>query len=152
MKTLLTIDPGKAGGMALARDGQYVDCWKMPDTEGDILELVQEIAGNHNTDGGPNPPVAYIESVHAMPKQGVTSTFTFGRGYGFLLGVLMAYGFRIETVTPQRWQKALAVGKSGSKTEHKNKLKSIAQRLYPGVKVTLSTADALLLLDYAKSQ
>lgn len=154
MKTLLTIDPGKSGGMALSKDGKFVDCWPMPDTEGDVLALVKDVADGHEAEtpvGIPcyNIPVCYIESVHAMPKQGVSSTFTFGRGYGFLLGVLMSHGFRIETVTPQRWQKAYGIGKSASKTEHKNKLKAKAQQLYPGAKVTLKTADALLLLDYA---
>jgi len=34
-------------------------------------------------------------------------------------------------------------------TQWKCKLRAQAQRLYPGIKVTLSTADALLLLEFA---
>ena len=38
-----------------------------------------------------------------------------------------------------------------AKTEWKNKLKGLAQRLYPREKVTLNTADAILLAHYGKS-
>lgn len=144
MNTLLCIDPGKSGGMALAIDGKYVDSWAMPETEGDIVTTIKDLAN-----GAEGQAVCVIESVHAMPKQGVSSTFTFGRGYGFLLGVLMSHKFRVETITPQRWQKPLGIGKSDGKTEHKNKLKAKAQQLYPNAKVTLKTADALLMLDHA---
>jgi len=37
----------------------------------------------------------------------------------------------------------------GAKRDWKNKLKAMAQRLFPGARVTLDTADALLLLEYA---
>jgi hypothetical protein len=38
----------------------------------------------------------------------------------------------------------------GNKTIWKNKLKTRAQQLYPGIKVTLANADALLILRYAE--
>jgi crossover junction endodeoxyribonuclease RuvC len=153
MHTLLCIDPGKQGGMAIAINGKYVGCTAMPDTEGDVLRFINDVAQGHFVESAPSSDGldCIIEQVHAMPGQGVTSMFTFGRGYGFLLGVLMTLGFRIQTVTPQRWQKCLGVGKSASKTEHKNKLKAKAQQLFPKAKVTLKTADALLMLHYAQS-
>jgi len=60
---------------------------------------------------------------------------------------------RVELVRPQKWQKALGLGSASgcaSKTEWKNKLKAAAQRLYPHLKPTLATADALLILDFAR--
>jgi hypothetical protein len=52
-------------------------------------------------------------------------------------------------VRPQKWQGFLGLGKSeGDKTKWKNKLKAKAQNLFPSLDVTLSTADALLLLEY----
>jgi hypothetical protein len=57
-------------------------------------------------------------------------------------------------VRPQTWQKNLGIGTSrtcASKTEWKNKLKALAQRKFPDAKVTLATADALLILDYAEN-
>lgn len=38
------------------------------------------------------------------------------------------------------------------KTAWKNKLKAEAQRLFPSIKVTLKTADALLIYEYAKKE
>lgn len=49
--------------------------------------------------------VAYIERVGARPGQGVTSMFTFGRGLGALEGMLVAIGYRIETVEPGVWKR-----------------------------------------------
>jgi hypothetical protein len=154
LKTILSVDPGKLGGMALARDGKFVDCWPMPETEGDVMDVLKNVALQHYSESNrvDAPCICYIEAVHAMPKQGVTSTFTFGRGYGFVLGVLMSHSFKIVTVTPQRWQKALGITPSESKTKHKNKLKAKAQELYPNVKPTLKTADALLILEWARKQ
>ena len=40
--------------------------------------------------------------------------------------------------------------KTESKTEWKNRLKGMAQQLYPDLKVTLATADALLIATYCK--
>lgn len=79
--------------------------------------------------------------------------FRFGEGYGFLLGVFMACGVRVELVTPQTWQKALGLGhraKTQTKADWKRKLRAEAERLFPGVKVTMASADALLLLEYGR--
>ena len=78
--------------------------------------------------------------------------FNFGRNFGFLLGVAMTLGYRIIMVRPQAWQKGLGLGNSKgmSKTEWKNKLKAEAQRRFPKLSVTLSTSDALLILEYGR--
>jgi len=105
-----------------------------------------------------------------------SAMFSFGRGAGIIYGCLMYAKVRIEEVTPQKWQKFLSLGhkehakatpmvnpamakleakrvaalNAKYKTEWKNKLKAEAQRLYPEIKVTLKTADALLIYEYAK--
>lgn len=48
---------------------------------------------------------AYIEHVHAMPRQGVSSMFSFGRSVGMWEGFFGAWGIRCEYVAPQTWQK-----------------------------------------------
>ena len=55
------------------------------------------------------PMLACLESVHAMPKQGVTSMFTFGENFGFWKGVLRACCIPYILCTPQRWQKLLDI-------------------------------------------
>lgn len=82
---------------------------------------------------------------------GAGAMFTFGEGFGFLKGALMALGFEIILVRPAKWQGALSLGKKASHgKDWKRHLKSEAQRRFPTCNVTLKTADALLLLAYAK--
>ena len=137
------IDPGQSGGLAcLDSYGQVVKCDKMPTTDRDMLNWFTEL---------PDGIIrAMIEHVSAMPGQGVSSTFKFGVGYGKLLMALTAANIPYIAVVPSKWQKLLGVPsrkKSGglTKTEHKNRLKGMAQRLFPHQKITLATADALLI-------
>lgn len=46
-----------------------------------------------------------LEQVHAMPNQGVTSMFSFGRGLGLWEGILAAFNWEPDMVTPQTWKK-----------------------------------------------
>lgn len=55
------------------------------------------------------PRIAVLERVGAMPGQGVSSMFQFGRGVGMLEGVLSALQIPVTYVTPQNWQKAVGV-------------------------------------------
>jgi hypothetical protein len=151
MKTLICIDPGKSGGLVCKSDGQPVLAVAMPETEGDVLALLREWA----TD--PANTVAVIEEVSGFAGVGQPGSgmFKFGRGFGFLLGALQTLGVRVELVRPQKWQKAMGLGSAvncASKVEWKNKLKAHAQRLHPGLKVTLAVGDALLILEYAIAQ
>lgn len=47
-----------------------------------------------------------IENVHAMPKQGVTSSFNFGHSFGVVEGVVSALNLPYGLITPQKWKKA----------------------------------------------
>ena len=144
---ILAIDPGKSGGFAYVDRYLDVTVEPMPATEGDIEEEISCAAFSSESDR-----VAIIEKVGgyagaAMPG---SRMFAFGENYGFLKGVVMSCGFKLHLVTPQAWQKALGLGTSKglTKTAWKNKLKAEAQRLYPDLKVTLKTADALLILEW----
>ena len=91
-----------------------------------------------------------IESVHAFKGQEVSSTFAFGRNYGFLRGMLIAHKIPFEDVTPAKWQAALRVKaiKDESKTDHKNRLKGLAQQLFPYHQMMHAIADASLIVEY----
>ena len=78
-----------------------------------------------------------------------SAMFNFGEGFGFLRGVLMGLGIPLRMVRPQEWQKQLCLGAPADKSARKRALKSKAQELYPGLKPTLKTCDALLILDWA---
>lgn len=135
----LGIDPGQSGGVALLDDaGAIVHVQKMPETEHDTAELLSEFA--------PRIKFAFIEKVCAMPKQGVSSTWTFGQHYGFLRGLLVALRVPFDQVRPQEWQKAMACRTKGDKNISKAK----AQQLFPNQKITHATADALLLAEHCR--
>jgi crossover junction endodeoxyribonuclease RuvC len=132
------IDPGKSGGIAIITPGGGAYAHKMPETDRDLLDLLSEFSADDNR--------AVLEQVHAMPGQGVTSTFTFGRGYGKLEMALCAALIPFETVTPQKWQKLMGCLTKGDK----NVSKAAAQRLFPHLKVTHAIADALLIAEYCR--
>lgn len=166
----LGIDPGASGGLAWIiphppnppnmnmRGLDVIEGIKMPETErdtwlhvvmagypkaidGDVYLALDPLREEQRPDA-----FAIIESVHSMPKQGVASSFKFGRSYGFLRGCLIASGIPFEEVTPQRWQKELGCLSKGNK----NVTKARAQQLFPSLKITHATADALLLAEYAR--
>ena len=137
--TIIGIDPGKSGGVALLFPTGPV-ALKMLETLTDLIEEIESYTHNEEQ------VTCYIEQVHAMPKQGVSSTFTFGRNFGGIEGVLTALKIRREYVTPQRWQKALGCLSKGDKNVTKRK----AQELFPELKITHATADALLIAEYGR--
>lgn len=149
---IIAIDPGANGGIAIFRHGTVL-ALPMPQTEGEIAEIIRDVADDCLVG-----TIAYVEKVggfvagNAAPG---SAMFNFGRNFGFILGVLAALDVRTIMVTPQAWQKALGLGhrdKATDKATWKNKLKAEAWRLYPALKPTLKTADALLILEHAMRQ
>ena len=139
------IDPGASGGFAW-HDAEGAKAIAMPKTEGDIRDQILRLAAEGYR-------TCYIERVGGFigtPQPG-GAMFKFGRGYGFLLGVMAAYSVRVELVQAHTWQQTMGIGTKGKLTtgQWKNRLKAKAQQLYPGIQVTLATADALLILEYA---
>lgn len=57
----------------------------------------------------PNATHAWLENVNAMPGQGVTSMFSFGRTYGCIETAVCACDMPLDRVTPQAWKRALRV-------------------------------------------
>lgn len=60
--------------------------------------------------------VACIEQVGAMPGQGVTSMFTFGKSAGFAEGVIRALGIKYQLVRPQIWKKEFGLNTDKQKS------------------------------------
>jgi len=151
MKTIVAIDPGVSGGIAVWGYGK-TECFPMPETEGDLVDCIKSLKAAASMEGG--EVVCVLEQVggFAGKAQPGSAMFRFGEHFGFLKGVIQTLEIRLELVRPQVWQKGLGLGTASgcaSKTEWKNKLKAEAQRRFPHLAVTLKTADAVLLLDYA---
>lgn len=151
---LLAIDPGRSGGLAWSDPAGRVVADAMPDTPGGVVGYLREVVA---TADGPERITCYLEQVGGYvggPGQPGSAMFRFGEGFGFLHGCLLTLGVSVVMVHPQRWQKAMALGTRGDlgKADWKRKLRATAERLFPAVKVTMATADALLLLHYARQE
>lgn len=101
--TIVGIDPGITGGLAfLHRDGD-IHLREMPvyTTKGGKNEI-DPVAVMRALEGA---DVVWLEQVGAMPGQGVTSMFNFGKSFGILIGVCAGVGIPYMFVTPQAWKK-----------------------------------------------
>lgn len=134
------VDVGGNGGMAaLDTQGAVIGVLKIPDTEIAIYQQLTDWAALGYAR-------AVVERVWSSPQMGVASAFSFGRAYGTCRMALAAAAIPFDDVTPQRWQRRLGC-LSG---RDKNVTKVRAQQLFPTVKVTHATADALLLAEYCR--
>lgn len=146
MKTILGIDPGKNGAIAWIQDGKPC-VEKMPETLKDLWELIESISMTFRDLYYEKKDCrAYVESVSSSPQMGVKSAFTFGNGFGHLEMALTAAGVPFERVRPQAWQKALGCLSGGDK----NVTKARAQEMFPQIKCTHATSDALLIAEYGR--
>jgi crossover junction endodeoxyribonuclease RuvC len=91
-----------------------------------------------------------LEQQQAMPKQGVSSTFKTGLGYGAWQALCAVVTPDFEIVSPRKWKKALGL------TSDKEASRRLAIKLYPNLAHMLSRkkdhnrAEALLLAHYTK--
>ena len=123
-KFICGVDPGKTGALAIVdTDGRLIDVMDMPDATGAALGAA---IGALLADWSPHTiDQAWVEEVHAMPKQGVTSSFNFGANFGAIGGALGALGIPVRYVTPAKWKKAQRV------TADKNSSRQRARELWP---------------------
>ena len=140
--TYIGIDVGKKGGIAVISDKVIV----YPYSD-DCLKTVCEKVKYKDV-------FCIVEKVGAMPGQGVTSMFNFGKSFGYILGVLETNKIPYQLVPPQVWKKEFNLLK-------KDKAESIkvCKRLYPAVsllpterctKESDGMAEALLICTYGK--
>ena len=144
-KLIIGVDPGASGAVAWLAHGVHHAAPFRDLTEMDMLELFEAFGSN---------TFAYLESVHAMPGQGVSSTFKFGMNFGALRMALTAAGIGFETVAPSVWQRKMGCLSKGDKKVTRAK----AQELFPQVSITgrgvkaptHAVADALLIAEYGR--
>ncbi len=154
MTTYIAIDPGVNGGIAW--DGAALpSCMGMPGSDTEIAEEIHNLADilcsiRDNLK-------FIIEDVPKFVGKALPGSTIFPLAFncGLVRGIAVSLQMPIILVRPQDWQKHFRLGTKGDTsgtTEWKNKLKAEAQRRYPHLKVTLKTADALLMLAYAKEK
>ncbi|MCG7985048.1 MAG: crossover junction endodeoxyribonuclease [Candidatus Thiodiazotropha lotti] len=147
------IDPGISGAIAvLSADDEVIGIYDMPIMRAsktknqvnaaELANIIIDVIGDK-----PMGVTAIIEKVSAMPGQGVSSMFNFGKGAGVIEGVLAALRVPVEFVTPQKWKKAAGlIGKD------KDMSRTKAIQLYPDAplarKKDIGRADAILIARY----
>lgn len=136
------IDPGKTGAYAIVSDdGTTYEAFDWPGDEVSAANEIQEIVSNFDIRH------CILESVHSMPKQGISSTFAFGTNFGIWRGILAANSIPFSLVRPQQWQKGLISKNDGKDTKERSL--TVARRLFPDAELHLKKhngrADALLM-------
>ena len=149
MPPVIGIDPGKSGAcVALYRDGSFCAALDMPVAGTGSKARVQAWGIRQWINRVYPKPASYaplsdlavvIEKVHAMPQQGVTSTFSFGHATGCVYGLASALGCRIVEVAPREWQKTALHGKPrGSRKELKASAVQAAYERWPELREHLT--------------
>lgn len=138
------IDPGAKGAMTILGESA-VKIYPFDPTK--YISVLREI---HERE---LDCVCCIEAVHSISGQGIASSFRFGQTYGYLLGLLEAFGISYQPITPQKWKKEFGLNsdKTGSV--------EVCKRLFPGVSLLRTErsrkdddnmAESALLALYAK--
>ena len=152
MKVFIGIDPGAKGSMAVLAESAMPPMYhvELVPWADDLALYIEALKAKE----GPDWQVSCaLEHVGAMPGQGVTSMFNFGKVFGEVIGVLTTLKVPFELVRPQRWQKEFGI--SGDKSEHI----AACKRLFPYVSLLRTPrckkdddghADALLLAEWSR--
>lgn len=111
---VLGIDPGQTGGLALVDSyggGIIVDATMMPVIKvGNKKSLdIKKALDWIEEDDAVLLHVGVIEKVHAMPKQGVSSSFQFGRMFGSAEAIMYISCVRKDYVAPRIWKKDMGL-------------------------------------------
>lgn len=150
------IDVGQSGAIATIFDNGNIDLLDMP-------IITTKSSGKNNREYNIPAIAEYIESrgiksiigiesVHSMPKQGVSSCFSFGKGFGILLGIIGTLKIPYELIMPQKWKKEMLSGMG------KDKGASIikAKQLFPDADIHLKKhdgrAEALLIAQFMRQK
>jgi hypothetical protein len=150
---LIAIDPGASGGVVTVWPDGKLEAVGMPD-DADMRDLIEECRLNANVNG--YGIVCFMELVGGfiagMPVPG-SAMFNFGDGFGYIRGLLAGYRIETRLIRPQEWQAGIpGVRGQKEKAVRKRALKEHAARLFPALKVTLKTSDALCLADFGRRQ
>lgn len=138
------IDPGAKGGISVVSGKSATT---EPYTDAELKRICRELMQcGYDV-------VCCLEKVSAMPKQGVTSMFNFGKAYGYIKGVLEAFGIPYQEISPQRWKKEFGLNSDKARSVQ------VCQQLFPDVNLLATPrckkphdgmAEALLMAEYAR--
>ena len=154
MSIWIGVDPGQKGGVSILIPNRepVVKIWNNEDFIHDMRD-VHTLIERTALSGENWSAIAAVEKVGAMPKQGLSSTFSFGKSAGFIEGVLAALSIPYQLIPPREWKKLFGLNSD------KQKSIDVCKHLYPDVcllpnercrKESDGMAESLLLATYAK--
>ena len=158
------IDPGQKGGIAVINhNAEVLLCVEMPEKSSVPYYIKTEVISLIMKKKECDACYLYIEKAQAMPQQGVVGVFTYGVGYGKILGAFEACLIYPTEIRPMEWKKHFGLIK-----EKKGKIHSVelAERLFPNIqlrnppakksgrpgKLLDGKAEALLIAEYARQK
>ncbi len=143
------VDPGFSGAWGMVdHHGKYVSCGDMlhDDKYIDSRMVHAEMAQALDKQDAE----FVIEFVHAMPQQGVSSTFKFGMAYGAAIAILQRFKSPFHAVPPRVWKKAMGLDSDKAKSL------DMARELWPLApllrKKDNGRAEALLMAEWLRRE
>ena len=155
---VMGIDPGSNGGIAIFIPGMRTKAIKMPKDNSDLAAIFEYYAENYK-------PIIFLEKLSVRPddvavgadgKPNMGKIFRIQKmmaNFEHLKALIETSGIPYVMVHPRKWMCYLNLVQKGvkeEKAERKRRYASKAGELYPGVKVTLWNADALLIMHFAR--
>lgn len=122
---LLAVDPGLDNAFAVLRfDGSLELVSEFP-AVGEKSDKRLVLGGLPDLINQFNIKHAVVENVGSMPKQGIASSFRFGRAAGAIEGALAAARIPLDLVRPPVWKRYFGTDASG------NAMRELAVRQWP---------------------
>ena len=150
---LVGIDPGVSGALCIIKDKKVSMVCDMPTMIDGTKTKKQinavELANILSRENITSNDKVILESVSAMPGQGVTGMFSFGQSFGAIKGVCAALKLPLILVRPVKWKKhfnLLNSDKDASRTKVIEMYPYIASEV--SRKKDSNKADAILLAKY----
>lgn len=153
--TIIGIDPGASGGLAVFQPGKLTKTVKMPKDVRDLAEFFGYYAENFK-------PLVFLEKLSVRPDDVKDNPGKIYRiqqmmaNYEHLKALMETAGLPYVLVHPAKWMTYLGLrlvrkgGTKETKQQRKNRYKLFAQNKYPEVNVTLWNADALNIMHFGR--
>ncbi len=141
------IDAGANGAIAHISEGDFAKTVSMPDSVEALYEYLKYLKETSEN------PLACLEKVNVW-REDANRGKTFGieklkKSYNEITMALKLIKIPFIPVPPVTWQSYLHLAVRGEEyTERKRRFKLVAQAQFPQVKVTLTNADALLIMKF----
>lgn len=119
------VDPGQSGGFAAvdASSMDLIETLAMP-----LMQVRKKVTVDAHAAGlwfeRIEADIGVLELVTAMPRQGVSSSFQFGRMFGAAEAVVLNWTLKQDYVTPTVWKAKMGL------SSDKNASRALATRLF----------------------